>query len=220
VSAESAVPIALQVFARVPLPGRVKTRLAAGIGAEQAAIAYAALAEGMLARAATWVAAEVAAGAAAALELWIDGDAAHPWVHGMAMRHAAAVYVQPAGDIGTRMHEAIAAALRRGCWPLLAGTDCPGIDGDYLSAAAAALRGGTRLVLGPVDDGGYALIGLRDDVPALFAAMPWSTPAVTAETVRRARAAGIEPLLLPSCYDIDTAADLARHGRDVGTARN
>ncbi|HEX7124231.1 MAG TPA: DUF2064 domain-containing protein, partial [Thermodesulfobacteriota bacterium] len=75
---------------------------------------------------------------------------------------------------------------------------------------------GADLVLGPADDGGYYLIGLRSPQPSLFEGIPWSTGAVLAETRRRAEASGLRTALLPAWFDLDTAADLERLRRSLG----
>ena len=64
--------------------------------------------------------------------------------------------------------------------------------------------------MGPCEDGGYYLIGLRAPAPALFADMPWSTAVVTEETLARARRLGLRLALLPRWFDVDRGEDLAR----------
>jgi dihydroorotase-like cyclic amidohydrolase len=66
------------------------------------------------------------------------------------------------------------------------------------------------LVLGPTDDGGYYLIGLRAPCPALFEGMPWSTSAVLSRTLDRAQRLGLRVACLPAWFDVDTKADLER----------
>src|SRR5439155_15870223 len=66
------------------------------------------------------------------------------------------------------------------------------------------------VVLGPTEDGGYYLIGLRTVHRDLFEAMAWSTSQVLPETLRRAAAKGLRVACLPTWYDIDTPDDLAR----------
>src|SRR2546426_462465 len=66
------------------------------------------------------------------------------------------------------------------------------------------------VVLGPTEDGGYYLIGLRTVYRELFEAMAWSTSRVFPETIRRADAKGLRVACLPAWYDIDTSDDLAR----------
>jgi glycosyltransferase A (GT-A) superfamily protein (DUF2064 family) len=70
--------------------------------------------------------------------------------------------------------------------------------------------GAVDVVVGPCEDGGYYLIGLRVPAPALFADMPWSTSRVTEETLARARRLGLHVALLPSWFDVDRGEDLAR----------
>mgnify|MGYP001147948482 CR=1 FL=1 len=102
---------------------------------------------------------------------------------------------------------------------LLAGHDCvllvngdsPTLPSRFLVQAIEALRSaGDRLVLGPASDGGYYLIGLRRVHRELFDGMPWSTPAVLEETIRRARRLGLRVARLAPWYDVDTGEDLAR----------
>jgi glycosyltransferase A (GT-A) superfamily protein (DUF2064 family) len=66
------------------------------------------------------------------------------------------------------------------------------------------------VVLGPTEDGGYYLIGLRTVHRELFETMAWSTSQVLPETIRRAEAKGLRVACLPPWYDIDTPDDLAR----------
>jgi rSAM/selenodomain-associated transferase 1 len=90
-------------------------------------------------------------------------------------------------------------------------SDSPTLPMGYVGDAARMLaRDEADVVIGPSDDGGYYLIGLRRPQPALFAQMPWSTPEVRAITLTRARALGLRVRLLPSWFDVDTAEDLAR----------
>jgi glycosyltransferase A (GT-A) superfamily protein (DUF2064 family) len=65
-------------------------------------------------------------------------------------------------------------------------------------------------VLGPCDDGGYYLIGVKKPHRELFERINWSTERVFDQTMRRAREIGLEVKLLPSGYDIDDAAGLRR----------
>lgn len=100
---------------------------------------------------------------------------------------------------------------------ILIGADTPHLPFTCLQEAMTALNhpGAARhLVLGPSDDGGYYLIGLRREaagkLPLLLDGMTWSTAAVLSETVARAGAAGLEVIRLRACYDIDTPFDLNR----------
>ncbi len=66
------------------------------------------------------------------------------------------------------------------------------------------------MVLGPSEDGGYYLIGLKRPCPELFQGIAWSTGRVLAQTVERAEALGLSVALTPPWYDVDTASDLDR----------
>ena len=91
---------------------------------------------------------------------------------------------------------------------MMIGSDCPGLTAALLREAGDALSS-HEAVIGPADDGGYWLLGLRAPCPDLFVDMAWSTDAVFPETMRRLEARGIAPHLLPELTDIDTGEDLA-----------
>ncbi|HET9340097.1 MAG TPA: TIGR04283 family arsenosugar biosynthesis glycosyltransferase [Casimicrobiaceae bacterium] len=197
-------PRVLQVFAKAPVPGTVKTRLASALGERAATEAYVTLAEHALD-----VAAEARRrGVVAAIELWCAPDASHPTLVAWARRCGATLHEQRGTDLGARMRDALHDALARDALPILIGTDCPAIDVGYLDAASRALDT-DAIVLGPVEDGGYALVGASRDVDA-FDAIPWSTPAVMAQTRAALARAGARWRELPLLWDVDTADDLAR----------
>lgn len=194
----------LQVFAKAPVAGRVKTRLARAIGDDAALAAYREMVERTLATADE----ARSRGIVAAVELWCAPDATHPALRAWARDHGASLHVQRGEDLGERMREALGTALSHGDAPILIGTDCPAIDADYLRSASASLDTHDA-VFGPVEDGGYALVGLARDVDA-FAGIAWSTSAVMGETraaLRRADASWAE---LATLWDVDSAEDLAR----------
>jgi rSAM/selenodomain-associated transferase 1 len=115
-------------------------------------------------------------------------------------------------DLGSRMDRLLTDLLGAGYPGAVAiGTDTPTLPTACLHAACTALRDGTAdVVLGPAEDGGYYLIGLRQPVPDLFRDMPWSTAAVLAETVARAGRLGLAVRMLPTWFDVDRPGDLAR----------
>jgi len=197
-------PPTLQVFAKAPVPGRVKTRLARTIGAEAAASAYCALAERTLATAT----AARRAGVVGAIELWLDPEsdpaAIVPWRD----RFGVTIETQAGDDLGARMRNALRSSITRGVPALLVGTDVPGYDVAYLARAAAALERHDA-VIGPAEDGGYVLVGLARDVD-VFGGVPWSTPEVMAATRARLAAAGASHVEMPPLWDVDTHDDYVR----------
>lgn len=194
----------LQVFAKAPVRGHVKTRLAGAVGDDAALAAYREMVERTLS-----VAGEARRRrTVASIELWCTPDATHPELVEWARRHGATLHVQQGDDLGARMRHALSEGLARGDLPILVGTDCPAIDAAYLASASAALDANDA-VLGPVEDGGYALVGLARDVNA-FSGIAWSTPAVMADTRAALACANARWAELPALWDVDTAADLER----------
>lgn len=189
------------VFAKAPVPGSVKTRLAAGIGMEAAAR----LAERMLVEA-VMRALEAAVGPVA---LCCAPDANHAAFTQLAARAPVALFEQGDGDLGERMHRAFARVLAGHDRALVIGTDAPGVDAAYLRDAARHLA--TRdVVIGPALDGGYTLIGLRRPAAGLFEGIAWSSPQVLTQTRAAVQRLGLAHVELAALADIDEPADL-RH---------
>jgi rSAM/selenodomain-associated transferase 2/rSAM/selenodomain-associated transferase 1 len=194
----------LQIFAKVPERGRVKTRLASAIGDRAAASLYGDLVEQTLATAVT----ARAIGVVSEIELWCDPDAGHAAFVDWQQRYRVKLRTQRGGDLGARMHHALTSVLAAAQAALLIGTDCPALDAPYLACAAEALKT-HDVVVGPAEDGGYVLIGLSRDVD-IFAGVPWSTSDVMAITRVKIAEAGATLRELPALWDLDTPADFAR----------
>jgi uncharacterized protein len=93
----------------------------------------------------------------------------------------------------------------------LINSDSPTIPASsFVEAAHVLAKPGDRVVLGPTDDGGYFLIGLKKLHPRLFEEIDWSTERVFAQTVERAAQSGVTIHKLPAGYDIDDRATLRR----------
>ena len=197
--ADRPAPI-LAVFTRGCERGRVKSRLARTVGDDAALEAHRALVGRTL---------EAARRSGLEAEVWLDGAPASLPAHGFAVR------AQPTGDLGARMFAVVSDIVARGRAAIVIGTDCPVLDADYLRRAARALVD-ADVVLGPVEDGGYVLIGLHRPYSALFDAVPWSTPGVYAETLRRIAAAQLRSVALETLWDVDTEADWRRWRRFEG----
>lgn len=190
------------VFVRAPEPGRVKTRLAAAIGAEGALRVYKRLAEHTVA--------EVRALAAEDVEVRVHytpadaGDAVREWLGD------GPVYLPQAesGDLGVRMGDAFAGAFAAGVERVvIVGSDLPELTAALLRRAFEALDAHPA-VLGPARDGGYYLLGMRRMIGGIFSGVPWSTSDVLAATLERFHAAGVEPAMLEELADVDEVEDL------------
>jgi len=194
---------ALAVFARPVVPGAVKTRLAARIGAGPAARLYGAFLEDTLATAASLPGVRIT--------LWVAGDPDHPTLS----RFPHPRRRQAEVDLGERMARALAAGLREAPAAVVVGTDAPTLPRGHLRSAFALLEaapgapGDGRAVLGPAADGGYTLLGVRAPIPeGALDGIPWSTATVLGDTVARLRPSHGLPALLPPWYDVDDAEDL------------
>jgi len=194
--------VLLIVFAKAPVPGRVKTRLAPLLGAAGAARLQARLIRRALAtaHAAGW----------REVELCCAPHRKHAFFARCARIPGVRLSAQGGGDIGTRMHRALARGLERYPAAILIGADCPSLRPAHLRAAARALRGGADAVFAPAEDGGYALVGLARSAKLLFEHVDWGTGAVMAQTRERLRTLGWRWHELPRVWDIDRPEDYAR----------
>jgi len=198
----------LVLFARAPIPGSVKTRLAGVLSADGAARLYRAFLED---------AARVYAGPGWSAALYADPDPRDA--------NLAAIFggdwrleVQDPGDLGRRLAAAFEAERSRGAESVLAvGSDHPALPRKSLAALFAAVEGEDDVALVPAQDGGYCAIALASGTPtaAVFREIPWSSERTLAATVERARTAGLRVRLLAPGYDVDRPEDLETLARDL-----
>ncbi|UTW45553.1 TIGR04282 family arsenosugar biosynthesis glycosyltransferase [bacterium SCSIO 12696] len=120
---------------------------------------------------------------------------------------------QQGADLGERMQRTAEKALASVKGVLIIGSDCPFFDRNYLASACEALEQGNDCVLGPANDGGYVLIGLRRVDAKLFCNMPWGTEQVLALTRERLQALQWRYRELPALADIDRPDDLVHLSR-------
>jgi rSAM/selenodomain-associated transferase 2/rSAM/selenodomain-associated transferase 1 len=189
------------VFARYPEAGQAKTRLIPALGAEGAARLQEALTRHTLASVETLI--ELRAGDR---EIRFAGGDAQRMGNLYGSGHR---YVEQEGEgLGARLEQATAAAFAEGVERLVViGTDCPQLSSEILSEAFDQLAR-TDVVLGPAEDGGYYLIGLRAPQPSLFAGIDWGTEHVLRQTLDRAASAGLTTHQLASLPDVDYPEDL------------
>jgi len=124
---------------------------------------------------------------------------------------------QRGADLGERMATLLDRLLADGHpAAIIVGADSPTLPMVWVAEAIRALTEGTAdLALGPADDGGYYLIGVRAPCPFLFRDVPWSTADVARVTLERAREARLRVHLLPRWFDVDTEDDLRRLDADL-----
>jgi rSAM/selenodomain-associated transferase 1 len=185
------------IFAKAPVPGQVKTRLAPLLGFDGAA----ALAREMLEQTCR----EAQAVPSAEVELCTLPDPADASWAGMLPDSLAATDQGP-GTLGDRLARAARRATDHGVRPVLIGTDCPALDRHRLGAACRALEA-TDAFMHPTDDGGYALLALRRFSPRLFSGIAWSGPEVASRTISRLDELGWRYTVGERLRDIDVPAD-------------
>lgn len=181
------------VFARAPVPGQAKTRLAPRLGELRAARLHARL---------TLHALRIACSTDEAVEL--HGTRRHAFFRTLGVPFR----LQRGRDLGERMRRALESALRRHAFAILIGSDCPMLTPADLRRAARWLRGGNDAVLAPAEDGGYALIGLSRPRRELFEGIRWGSRQVYADTAKKL--AGRRWRALRTVRDVDRPEDLER----------
>lgn len=191
--------IPLYLFAKAPVAGKAKQRLAPQLDPQQSAeVAFALLRH-----------------AANLVERGWPGErvlnvASNPRHEAFARYRNSArwsIRVQPDADLGERMREALQAGIERAGAAIVVGTDIPGLDEEILARAYACLEAGQEVV-GPSQDGGFYLLGLRHIPPRLFEHIQWGGAGVYAGLMANARQLGrlIKPL--PTLCDCDHFEDL------------
>lgn len=192
----------LIVFAKAPVPGRVKTRLIPLIGPLATTALYKQLVLHCLS---TAVDAQLGP-----VDLWCTPSMRHPFFLQCTRKFPIALFHQREGDLGHRMVHALQKTLKKVPQVLLIGTDCPSLTPDDLREAAGVLRQGMDTVIVPAEDGGYVLIGLCRCAPELFSGISWGTGSVLQETRDRLRGLGWKWHELSERWDVDRPEDVER----------
>jgi len=117
--------------------------------------------------------------------------------------------VQSDGDLGDRMKHAFVKVLQKESKAIIIGSDCPEISAEIIEDAFSRLEL-ADVVIGPTHDGGYYLLGMKEEHPFLFDNMEWSTEAVFENTINRITDAGLLYYLLPQLSDLDNIDDLVK----------
>ncbi len=186
----------LLIFIKNPQLGKVKTRLAATVGNDEALRIYKILLE-MTRRAALDLAARRWLFYADFLEKR-DGWRATDFSKKLQIGH----------DLGQRMENAFREAFEKGAKRVvIIGSDCPEISPEILRQAFLFLENGSEVVVGPAPDGGYYLLGLGSFFPEIFRNIEWSTDTVFSRTLKIAADFGKKTALLPVLSDVDTEND-------------
>jgi len=195
-------PAAVAIMAKAPRAGEVKTRLCPPLSLVDAAELYRRLLLDKIE--------QVRSLKTASLAIAYTPDEARAFFEEVAPGFV--LVPQRGADLGDRLANSLGELLDTGHRGALAiDSDTPTLPLEFLQQALDLIvTPEIDVVLGPTEDGGYYLIGLRAVHRELFEAMAWSTQQVLPETIRRADAKGLRVACLPPWYDIDTPDDLAR----------
>jgi rSAM/selenodomain-associated transferase 1 len=194
---------AVAIMAKAPQPGEVKTRLCPPLSPGEAAELYRCFLLDKIAQ--------------------VDGlprtspvvsytpTASRPWFAAATPPHFILI-PQRGDDLGARLRFTFEQLFAQGyAQVLVIDSDTPTLPTAYLEQALRLIAARENdVVLGPTEDGGYYLIGLRQTHGELFERMPWSTSEVFPETRRRSAQHGLTVACTAPWYDVDTPADLAR----------
>jgi rSAM/selenodomain-associated transferase 1 len=128
--------------------------------------------------------------------------------------------LQEGADLGARLDRAMQHYLRPGdCHAVIMDSDSPTLPPACLVQAFDELSNGADVVLGPCDDGGYYLIGLKRPAPRLLRGVRMSTPRVLQDTLALAAAESLKVSLLQTWYDVDDVTGLERLRRELSDGR-
>lgn len=192
----------LQVFAKSPVLGTVKTRLQPDYSAEFSQRCYCALVDYVLNQ---WQKSAVCP-----IQLCLAGD-----------EKIFAEYLpqwknlnreqQVGNDLGERLKSACEKNLGKKTYyaVLMVGTDCPFIDKQYLTNACEALLK-YDVVIGGAEDGGYVLLGIKQISATLFNNIDWGTEYVYEQTLVAIKQMGLSFFELPALADIDRPSDIEK----------
>ena len=190
----------LLIFTRYPEAGKTKTRLIPLLGAQGAADLHRTLTEQTVSMAKQQqqtaqmrITIYFSGGNHALMQNWLGTELEYcPQSH---------------GDLGQKMQQAVLTSFSQGASRvLLMGTDCPDLTGAILETAFQSLEN-VDIAIGPAQDGGYYLLGLRYPIPEIFDHIDWGTERVLAQTQANITQKHYKTYYLPIFSDIDRPED-------------
>ena len=189
---------ALLIFAKNPVDGKVKTRLAATIGKEQTLFIYQKLIDHTIA-----VTKELSVDKIVFYSDFIDKK--DNWNNALFQKK-----LQSGNDLGERMKNAFKSSFTAGYEKVvIIGTDCYDLTETIINKAFESLNE-NDVVIGPAEDGGYYLLGIKKFLPQFFENIEWSTDKVFDQTIAVCNTLGLSTFLLQELNDIDDEDDLKK----------
>ncbi|GAB5519694.1 MAG: TIGR04282 family arsenosugar biosynthesis glycosyltransferase [Rhodothermales bacterium] len=191
---------ALLVFAKVPEPGQVKTRLTTAYSPAYAAELY----EAFLLDALDQY-------DCLGVDVRLHFPQSSATVPAIYQTERWSVHQQRGNGLGERMLNAVLDAFGAGYRQVvLIGTDHPTLPLPFLEQAIITLQQPKQMVIGPSDDGGYYALGMNEAYPQLFIGLTYSHAQVFEQAMERAMQTAAAVTVLPPWYDVDTPADVER----------
>jgi rSAM/selenodomain-associated transferase 1 len=207
---------AIVLMAKAPLPGEVKTRLIGALSVEEATELYVNFLADTFA-----IMEEVRAereNLSLVLSYTPDGrEEAFESVE----REGSLMIAQRGNGLGERLKNCFADLFQSGFDSVVViGGDSPTLPSDFLIEAFDSLKNPRDLVIGPAEDEGYYLIGMRSLDQRIFEDIPWGSAGVLSKTKEKAGELGFNLQLLPVWYDVDTPQELDRLKEELRNNRD
>lgn len=189
---------AVAVFAKNPVAGKVKTRLARTVGEQKALGIYTFMLKNIL---------DETEKSEADKYIFYDEDPISPFFGQYKQQYD--FVVQKGDDLGRRMINCFDRLFLTYSQIIIIGSDIPGINKDILQIAFEGLKE-HKISVGPTADGGYYLIGFSKEAfkHDFFKNIKWSTYEVFEKTINKIKKVWYNPLVLPMLHDVDMEADL------------
>jgi len=190
----------IALFAKAPVPGKVKTRLTTDLSPHESAALHKSFVIDTLT--------EMSALSNVDIFLACHPTSDDPFFLSLDKRFKLRSLSQKGKNLGERMknsfHDLKALGYEQ---VVLIGSDSPTLSGNVVEEAFRSLEK-CDLVLGPSLDGGYYLIGLSREIPDIFGDIEWGSNSVFKDTCNKAKALGLNMHTLPFWYDVDTVREL------------
>ncbi len=191
----------LIVFAKAPVEGRVKTRLIPHIGAQTATELYCLMVERIV-RVAT-------ESDICPVELWCSPNYSHEFFQSLKNRYSLTLHTQVGDNLGQKMFNAANWISKRPRKTVIVGCDCPQLSTQHLESAFQILSDNHfDAVVTPAHDGGYVMIGMKENHYSLFSGINWGTAEVLNQTRKALEQLGWRWRELPSLHDLDVMQDM------------
>lgn len=192
---------ALITFVKAPVPGTVKTRLQADVGAEAAVATYKTFVAELVSQCSKLKGVDRFLGCAP--------DKKHPFLKEMAKRYDMPMFIQRGNSLGERIFNAFRYCAKKGCSEIvLIGSDSPSLPLPFIRKAFSELDK-KDLVIGPCFDLGLYLIGVRQEkIRELSKVIKIDTGKDVNKILQTAEEMGIRFSMLPFWYDVDNVQGL------------